>query len=359
MTSSWPAFCKLQQYDISQQDAALALSGFSGTERWGRWTLGHTSVLQIPYDQNSTSDLVVLLDMQGHIHRNKVDRQIVRISRNGEQLGEWTIEDVWFRIKGIRIPREKLTDGAPLTLTIEVPNAFSSSTFGLSEDKRVLGIGMKRMWVGEIADSALADKVLKRLDVGRFVGEESRKTYDTKVLEGFWDAYMDGPNVLDIGFSSYGDPRVVPITPTAIGVDIDYPGYDGRTLPFKDGSQDTVYSSHCLEHIPDAINAIRDWHRVTKTGGYIVIAVPSRDLYERSKKLPSLWNQEHLRLYTPAALMAEVESALAPNTFKVRYLKENDSLYDYSLSPDKHPQGIYEITAVLQKINKPEWDLIE
>ncbi|WP_375600726.1 methyltransferase domain-containing protein [Brevundimonas sp. SH203] len=87
-----------------------------------------------------------------------------------------------------------------------------------------------------------------------------------------------------MGFSSYGDARVVPIVHGAIGVDIDYPGYDGKHLPFDDDSQDTVYSSHCLEHISDPLSVIQDWHRVTKIGGHIIIAVPSRDLFERRRR---------------------------------------------------------------------------
>jgi predicted SAM-dependent methyltransferase len=52
-------------------------------------------------------------------------------------------------------------------------------------------------------------------------------------------------------------------------------------LPFPDASQDTVFASHVLEHIEDWAASLVDWYRVLKIGGYMVIAVPHRDLYER------------------------------------------------------------------------------
>ena len=71
---------------------------------------------------------------------------------------------------------------------------------------------------------------------------------------------MTGPKILDIGFKGGGvyTSGVVPILEGAVGVDLDYPGYDGMTLPFGTGTQDTVYSSHCLEHIPDFIRAMQE-----------------------------------------------------------------------------------------------------
>jgi hypothetical protein len=51
------------------------------------------------------------------------------------------------------------------------------------------------------------------------------------------------------------------------------------------------------------------------------------------------------------------EEALEANSFRVRHLKENDAGFDYSLSPDVHSQGCYEIELLLEKIQPPEWTL--
>lgn len=189
------------------------------------------------------------------------------------------------------------------------------------------------------------------------VGREAHKTYTEKLRNGFFKKYLNGPAILDIGYR--GDfAQAVPIRPHAIGIDLDTPGYDGLRLPFEDASQDAVYSSHCLEHMPDPIAALREWHRVLKIGGHLVIAVPHQHLYERKMTLPSLWNHDHRHFFTPARLLVTVEGALPPNSYRVRYLEDNDFLFDYSRTPTDAPSGCYEIELVLEKIRQPAWSLV-
>lgn len=194
------------------------------------------------------------------------------------------------------------------------------------------------------------------LDPARKVGLESQKSYGPKIDSGFFDRYLSGPAVLDIGFAGHGGDGQ-PIVPQAIGVDRDFPGYDGIRLPFPDESQDTVYSSHCYEHIADFASALRDWYRVLKVGGYIIIIVPHQHLFEKRTDLPSSWNRDHKRFYTPASLLHEIESALPPNSVRVRHLCDNDAGYDYTIPPPDPACGCYEIELVLQKIDRPDWDL--
>ncbi|GAA0197671.1 hypothetical protein GCM10009081_11080 [Brevundimonas nasdae] len=311
-----------------------------------------------PRDPTYDGDVAIIIELMAHTHGKALESQNVTIFHGGRVISEWNIPDKWYRLKGLLIPFSALSTDEHIELDIEIPDAESPKKFGGSDDDRKLGIGINRIWVGNINDPANVSSTLNIIG-SRYVGTESRKTWDHKHLTGFWKSYITGPKVLDVGFSSYGDPRVVPIMEDAIGVDIDYPGYDGKYLPFGDCSQDAVYSSHCLEHIPDHLGIIQDWHRVTKVGGHIIIAVPSRDLFERRRRPPSSWNTEHLRMYTCASLLAEIEAALAPNTFKIRHLSENDDLFDYNLNPTMPPYGNYEITAVIEKIEAPEWRLVE
>ena len=190
----------------------------------------------------------------------------------------------------------------------------------------------------------------------RPVGTEARKTFEIKLADGFVQRYLSSPNILDIGYKGYIS-DAVPIVPRAIGVDIDYPGYDGRTLPFPDASQDAVYSSHCLEHIADYRQAIGEWFRVLKPGGYLIVVVPHQFLYEKRTGLPSRWNEDHKRFYTPASLMTEIEQSLIPNTYRLRHLVDNDLDYDYSIGPEQHAGGCYEIELVIQKLASPGWGL--
>jgi SAM-dependent methyltransferase len=60
----------------------------------------------------------------------------------------------------------------------------------------------------------------------------------------------------------------------APGVDV-VADVSGR-LPFDDGSVDLLYASHVLEHLPTArvSEVLREWRRVLRDGGRILIAVP-------------------------------------------------------------------------------------
>ena len=201
----------------------------------------------------------------------------------------------------------------------------------------------------EVAQVALAD-----YDPG---GAEVRKTHRLRLERGFTQKYLSGAVVLDIGYRGAGNPEGKTIVPHAIGVDLEYPGYDGHRLPFGDGSVDCVSSSHCLEHVWMHHAAIRDWHRVVKPGGYIVCFVPHQFLYEKRAIPPSLWNPDHKRFFTPGTLMACFEEALEPNTYRVRHLADNDTWFDYGIGPDRHAVGCYEIELVLEKIRHPGWAL--
>ena len=176
---------------------------------------------------------------------------------------------------------------------------------------------------------------------GKNVGQESRKTWQNKIDTHFFRKYMSGSGYLK---------DVKPILPTAIIVGLDYPNYDGKTLPFNNNSQDFCYSSHCLEHITDYITAIQEQFRVCKPGGHIIITVPHRDLYEKSEFLPSRWNADHRRFYLPSNLLKEIEESLVTNSYRIRYLQDNDVGHDYEQPANEHSKGQYEITVVIEKL---------
>lgn len=176
-------------------------------------------------------------------------------------------------------------------------------------------------------------------------GGEPSKTHIDRLEEGFYNKYLSGQHILDIGGG--GGPAVVP---NATIVDLGFPGYDGLILPFSTCSQDAVHSSHCLEHVTDPVLALKEWFRVVKIGGHMIITVPHQHLYERKSTLPSRWNREHLRFYTPAKLMADIEMALEINSYRIRSLRDNDAGFDYSVSQADHAKGCYEIEVVIEKL---------
>jgi SAM-dependent methyltransferase len=193
----------------------------------------------------------------------------------------------------------------------------------------------------------------QRIKTGGGVKAENRSPA-RQARDGLIEGYLTGPNLLDIGFRG-GNPQATPVTDNAIGVDLDYPGYDGTHLPFPDRSQDAVHASHILEHVPNYREVLAEWHRVTKLNGHLIIIVPHWHLYERRPDLPSFWNGVHQRFYTPARLLAEIESSLSANSYRVRLLADNDRDFNYQDPPDVPPKGGLEIVLVLQKIAPPDW----
>ena len=51
----------------------------------------------------------------------------------------------------------------------------------------------------------------------------------------------------------------------------------GDNLPIEDSSVDFVFSSHVIEHFYNPLSAIREWQRVIKQNGKIVMIIPSKD----------------------------------------------------------------------------------
>jgi SAM-dependent methyltransferase len=193
-------------------------------------------------------------------------------------------------------------------------------------------------------------------DPNRRVGYESRKTYAKRIQEGFFGKYMTGVGI-ELAPKGYEE-DIETILPTAIPVDLDTPGYNGYELPVSDESQDYIYASHVLEHIDDYQRAIRAWHKALKVGGHIILYLPHRDLYEKKLQIPvSLHNPDHRRGYTPASILREIEESLEPNSYRVRLLRDNDDNYDYSIDETKHCVGECQIELVIQKIQKPDWEV--
>jgi len=60
-------------------------------------------------------------------------------------------------------------------------------------------------------------------------------------------------------------------------------------IPLDDDSVDEVYSSHCLEHIPDPMAVLREICRVCKVGGTTEIRVP-----HANSQLAMVWDHKHV-----------------------------------------------------------------
>lgn len=116
-------------------------------------------------------------------------------------------------------------------------------------------------------------------------------------------SYLNG-NVVDIASGGW------PVVPWAIQIElppdkflwynqrelpdsVEWKG-DGAVLPFKDKTLDAVFSSHFLEDIFEWLPVLAEWTRCVKIGGYIVILLPDKKLWNEAIVLRSQPpNMEH------------------------------------------------------------------
>lgn len=90
-------------------------------------------------------------------------------------------------------------------------------------------------------------------------------------------------NGLDIGSGG------APILLQAIGIDREYPapyseyvhlkGDAGDLYWFKNNCMDYIFSSHCLEDFEDKAEVLREWIRVLKEGGLLLLYLPDEKIY--------------------------------------------------------------------------------
>ena len=170
------------------------------------------------------------------------------------------------------------------------------------------------------------------------MGKESRKAYERRVREGYFDKVFVG-NGIDIGC---GDD---PVTPDCRHWDLG--DGDAQELPgVAPEAFGWIYSSHCLEHMVDARRALVRWWEVLKPGGKLLVVVPDEDLYEQGC-WPSRYNGDHKWTFTvskseswsPKSLNCAELVTLLPNR-KVHWIRTCDYGYDYS-------GGVWDRTATL------------
>ncbi len=86
---------------------------------------------------------------------------------------------------------------------------------------------------------------------------------------------------------------------------------------FADGSLDFVLASHLLEHLPNPIRALAEWHRILRRGGTLVILLPDcRYTFD--------WRR------SPTTLRHLLEDYEIADGSEVRLLRDRDHYLDFA-----------------------------
>jgi SAM-dependent methyltransferase len=139
------------------------------------------------------------------------------------------------------------------------------------------------------------------------VGNEASKT---KALWGDFERRIISGNGIDIGCG--GDP----ITDKARRFDVE-DGDANDITSFVHDHFDFVFSCHSLEHMRDPEHALREWWKLVKPGGHLIVVVPDEDLYEQGY-FPSLFNDDHKATFTLSK-----ERSWSPKSYNVLELAES------------------------------------
>ncbi|MDR3458248.1 MAG: methyltransferase domain-containing protein [Verrucomicrobiae bacterium] len=157
--------------------------------------------------------------------------------------------------------------------------------------------------------------------------EETKKT---KKLWGDLERSILSGKGIDIGCGS------APVSPDARRFDVE-DGDANYITKYVQEQFDYVYASHCLEHMHKPREAILEWWKLVRVGGYIFFIVPDEDLYEQGV-FPPRFNTDHKATFTlskqkswsPASInVLELASSLPNGKLISLYLQ--DQGYDRRL----------------------------
>jgi 2-polyprenyl-3-methyl-5-hydroxy-6-metoxy-1,4-benzoquinol methylase len=87
---------------------------------------------------------------------------------------------------------------------------------------------------------------------------------------------------------------------------------DLQEISFPENTFDVVFLSHVIEHVPNPIEALAEYYRILKPGGYLIAVTPNANSLSH-KKFKEHWRgleiPRHLQIFTPASLANAAKKA--------------------------------------------------
>lgn len=122
--------------------------------------------------------------------------------------------------------------------------------------------------------------------------------------------------------------------PGSIPIDLSMPDeYDAFNLPYVD--IDYIFSSHCLEHIPNWVDALDCWFNALREEGVLFLYLPD---YSQVYWRP--WhNRKHVNIFTPEIIKAYLVDKGYKNVF-VSGVDLNNSFMAMGSKPIPQPKRL-------------------
>ena len=114
--------------------------------------------------------------------------------------------------------------------------------------------------------------------------------------------------------------------PGAQAIDLEFDDeWDAYNLP--DGEVDYIFSSHCLEHLPDWVDALNYWTSKLKQGGILFLYLPH---YSQEYWRP--WNnRKHLHVFVPETIV----DCMNDSGYRYVFNSEKDLLNSFMVVGEK------------------------
>lgn len=110
-----------------------------------------------------------------------------------------------------------------------------------------------------------------------------------------------------------------------------------RLAIFADNALENVYSSHLLEHIANWQAALREWWRIVKPGGHLVLYLPHADLYPNCGQPGA--NPDHKHDFRPEDIIDFFRLAFPDWTLCENQTRDQGNEYSFLLVMRKEPTG--------------------
>jgi len=173
-----------------------------------------------------------------------------------------------------------------------------------------------------------------------------------RLQEGFFEKYLKGSGI-DICTSDD------PVTSDCRTWDIAWGDPDATFMEgIDDEAFDWVYSSHGLEHLSDPETGLKNWFRILKPRGFLILYVPDRELCGKSKLLPDPQSKDHTFYFTidkdeapcTFGIVQMIQRTLGAKNYRTIYVKECASGNNSAFGNVFDLYGEHSIECVIQKL---------
>jgi hypothetical protein len=136
------------QYPLSRQHL---VKGWSGLECWGVWSEGSRCRMFFRMTIPDKGMFRIVLFLKAFVCE-RMTRQNVKVLVNDELSTEFVLEQIDSKAVVVAGSVGKLSRGPGIWLDIDLPDAASPHSLGVSDDQRVLGIGLEWIEISFFSD---------------------------------------------------------------------------------------------------------------------------------------------------------------------------------------------------------------